>query len=170
MQDGNATRRKIYGSHRPRSICGAYRRFTNTLIENGHFLCVYARASKEITILQGVYADRNQNLCMRRKKICNRPNRICAYVNPQMHSKFKCIRSLPNAIFLVSTAQTHLVNNSNPQMHNYAFGDFLPKSPYAFKTQMHLVSDWHFTHMHLVSAISPLAFGYRSTLKAECIW
>ena len=58
MQDGNATRRKIYGSHRPRSICGAYRKFTDTHIENGHFLCVYAQAGKEITILRSIYADR----------------------------------------------------------------------------------------------------------------
>jgi hypothetical protein len=46
------------------------------------------------------------------------------YINPQMHSKFKCIRSSPNAIFLAtSTARMHLVNNNNPQMHTYAFGD-----------------------------------------------
>ncbi len=47
----------------------------------------------------------------------------CIYVNPQMHSKFKCIRSSPNANCLASTAPMHLVNNNNPQMHTYAFGD-----------------------------------------------
>ncbi len=53
-------RRKIYGLHidRPRSICGAYRKFTDTNIENGHFLCVYARAGEEITVLRSIYADR----------------------------------------------------------------------------------------------------------------
>ncbi len=38
-------------AYRPRSICGAYRKFTDTHIENGHFLCVYAGAGEEITIL-----------------------------------------------------------------------------------------------------------------------
>ncbi len=41
-----------------RSICGAYRKFTDTHIEDGHFLCVYARAGEEITILRSIYADR----------------------------------------------------------------------------------------------------------------
>ncbi len=43
---------------RPRSICGAYRKFTDTHIENVHFLCVYARVGEEIDILRSIYADR----------------------------------------------------------------------------------------------------------------
>ncbi len=58
MQMAMRAHRKIYGSHRPRSICGAYIKFTDTHIENGHFLCVYARAGEEITILRSIYADR----------------------------------------------------------------------------------------------------------------
>ena len=58
MRMAMRTCRKIYGSQIPRSICGAYRKFIDTHIENGHFLCVYARAGEEITILRSIYADR----------------------------------------------------------------------------------------------------------------
>jgi hypothetical protein len=58
MRMAMRTHRKIYGLHRPRSICSAYRKFTDMHIENGHFLCVYARAGEEITILRSIYADR----------------------------------------------------------------------------------------------------------------
>jgi hypothetical protein len=57
--DGDARPKKnLRVAYRPRSICGAYRKFTDTHIENGHFLCVYARAGEEITILHSIYADR----------------------------------------------------------------------------------------------------------------
>jgi len=39
----------ICATYRAGSICGAYRKFTYTHIENGHFLCIYARAGKETT-------------------------------------------------------------------------------------------------------------------------
>ncbi len=51
-------------------------KFTDTHIENGHFLCVYARAGEEITILRSIYLHtqignlRIRNLRMRRKKLC----------------------------------------------------------------------------------------------------
>ncbi len=47
MRMAMRTHRKIYGSHRPRSICGAYRKFTDTHIENGHFyVYMHERAEK----------------------------------------------------------------------------------------------------------------------------
>jgi hypothetical protein len=52
------THRKIYGSHIDPGICGAYRKFTDTHIKNGHFLCVHARAGEEITILHSIYLYR----------------------------------------------------------------------------------------------------------------
>jgi hypothetical protein len=58
MRMAMRARRKICGSHIDPGLCGAYRKFTDTHIENGHFLCVYARAGEEITILRSIYAHR----------------------------------------------------------------------------------------------------------------